>query len=79
MWLSRGKKSIALNLKSEEGLETLLQLIDGADVLIEGYRPGVTERLGFGPDVCLERNPKLIYGRSDWVGTNWPASPFSWA
>ena len=60
---SRGKRSIALNLKSREGLEALLTLVESADVLFEGFRPGVTERLGFGPDVCLERNPKLIYGR----------------
>ncbi len=60
---SRGKKSIALNLKSEQGLETLLKLVEQADVLFEGFRPGVTERLGFGPDVCLSRNPALVYGR----------------
>ena len=60
---SRGKKSIALNLKEPAGVEALLKLIEQSDGLIEGYRPGVTERLGFGPDVCLERNPKLVYGR----------------
>ncbi|MGB1242182.1 MAG: CaiB/BaiF CoA transferase family protein, partial [Chitinophagales bacterium] len=59
----RGKRSIALNLKSAEGVETLLQLVEKADVLFEGFRPGVMERLGLGPDVCMVRNPKLIYGR----------------
>lgn len=69
---SRGKKSIALNLKSEGGLETLLRLVESADALIEGYRPGVAERLGFGPDSCLERNPKLIYGRMTGWGQTGP-------
>ncbi|MES9968509.1 MAG: CaiB/BaiF CoA-transferase family protein [Candidatus Thiodiazotropha sp.] len=70
--MSRGKKSIALNLKSSEGLETLLKLIENTDVLIEGYRPGVTERLGFGPDTCLERNPRIIYGRITGWGQTGP-------
>jgi len=60
---SRGKRSIALNLKSQEGQETLLKLVEKADVLFEGFRPGVAERLGFGPEICQKRNPKLIYGR----------------
>ena len=59
----RGKKSVTLNLKSEEGLSQLLKVIDTADALIEGFRPGVMERLGAGPDVCLKRNKKLVYGR----------------
>ncbi len=61
--LARGRKSIAVDLKNPEGVATVLKLIDQADALIEGFRPGVTERLGIGPDVCLERNPRLVYGR----------------
>ena len=61
--LARGRKSIAVDLKSDAGVETVLKLVESADVLLEGFRPGVTERLGLGPDVCLERNPGLIYGR----------------
>ena len=60
---SRGKRSIALNLKTPEGVEALLGLVEKADVLFEGFRPGVTEKLGIGPDECLARNPKLVYGR----------------
>lgn len=59
----RGKRSIALNLKSPEGVETLMTLVEQADVLFEGFRPGVAEKLGVGPDECLARNPKLVYGR----------------
>ncbi|MGJ8669334.1 MAG: CaiB/BaiF CoA transferase family protein [Oceanococcus sp.] len=59
----RGKRSIALNLKSEHGIETLLGLVEKADILFEGFRPGVMERLGAGPDQCLARNPALVYGR----------------
>ena len=69
---SRGKKSIALNLKSEEGIETLLKLIESADGLLEGFRPGVMERLGVGPEVCLERNPKLVFGRMTGWGQTGP-------
>ena len=61
--LGRGRKSIGVDLKSADGVETVLKLIESADVLIEGFRPGVMERLGLGPDVCLARNPKLIFGR----------------
>src|SRR5262245_61588414 len=60
---NRGKRSVFADLKSAEGRETVLQLIEGADALIEGMRPGVMERLGLGPDVALKRNPKLVYGR----------------
>lgn len=59
----RNKRSIALNLKSPDGNDLAKQLIASADVLIEGFRPGVMERLGLGPDICLELNPKLVYGR----------------
>ena len=60
---SRGKKSIALDLRNPAGLETLLKMVESADVIFEGNRPGVAEKIGFGPDVCLARNPKIIYGR----------------
>ncbi len=59
----RGRRSIALDLKDPADIEKALQLISKADGLIEGFRPGVMERLGLGPDVCLERNPALVYGR----------------
>ncbi len=59
----RGKRSIALNLKNEEGVAILLKLVEQADILFEGFRPGVAEKLGIGPDECLARNPKLVYGR----------------
>ena len=61
--LARGRKSIAVDLKNPDGVETVLKLVADADVLIEGFRPGVMERLGLGPDVCLARNPALVYGR----------------
>lgn len=70
----RGKHSIALNLKSEQGIEALLRLVESADALFEGFRPGVMERLGIGPDVCLARNPKLVYGRMTGWGQTGPLS-----
>ena len=70
--VSRGRRSIAVNLKSAEGVELVLRLIDTADVLIEGYRPGVMERLGLGPDVCLERNSRLVFGRMTGWGQDGP-------
>jgi len=60
---SRGRRSIALDLKSPDAIEAVLKLLENADGLIEGFRPGVMERLGLGPDVVLKRNPKLVYGR----------------
>ena len=68
----RGKKSVVLNLKSAAGLETLLRLIDGADVIVDPYRPGVCEKLGFGPEVCMARNPKLIFARMTGWGQTGP-------
>ena len=59
----RGRRNIAIDLKHPDGVATLLDLVAGADALIEGFRPGVMERLGVGPDVCLARNPKLVFGR----------------
>ena len=61
--LLRGRRNIALDLKNPDAVAALLDLVESADGLIEGFRPRVMERLGIGPDVCLERNPKLVYGR----------------
>jgi alpha-methylacyl-CoA racemase len=60
---SRGRRSVALDLKKPESVEACLKLMEAADAIIEGFRPGVMERLGLGPDVALKRNPKLVYGR----------------
>lgn len=70
----RGKQSIALNLKDPKGIETALQLIENADVLIEGFRPSVMERLGLSPDACLKANRKLIYARMTGWGQTGPLS-----
>jgi alpha-methylacyl-CoA racemase len=70
--LNRGRRSVALDLKKREAIETMLKLVDKADGLIEGFRPGVTERLGIGPDVCLKRNPRLVYGRMTGWGQEGP-------
>src|SRR4029434_2331395 len=70
--VNRGKRSIALDLKSREGVQTLLGLVENCDALMEGMRPGVMERLGLGPDVCLTRNPKLVYGRMTGWGQSGP-------
>ena len=68
----RGKRSIALNLKSARGRDIAIQLITRADILIEGFRPGVMERLGLGPTECQAQNPKLIYGRMTGWGQTGP-------
>jgi alpha-methylacyl-CoA racemase len=70
--LGRGRRSVAIDLKHPEGPSTLLRLVETADALIEGFRPGVTERLGLGPDVCLARNPRLVYGRMTGWGQEGP-------
>ncbi len=70
--LARGRKSIGVDLKHPEGVACVLRLIESADVLIEGFRPGVMERLGLGPEVCLERNPGLVYGRMTGWGQTGP-------
>lgn len=70
----RGKKSIVVNLKNDAGRETLLKLIGTADALIEGFRPGVTEKLGIGPDDCFAINPALVYGRMTGWGQEGPMS-----
>ncbi|MBV9331918.1 MAG: CoA transferase [Alphaproteobacteria bacterium] len=68
----RGRMAVALDLKKPEGVEAALRLIKRADALIEGFRPGVMERLGAGPEVCLARNPKLVYGRMTGWGQTGP-------
>lgn len=68
----RTRRSIAIDLRKPSGAELALSLIDGADGLIESFRPGVAERLGFGPDVCLQRNPRLVYGRMTGWGQEGP-------
>jgi alpha-methylacyl-CoA racemase len=70
--VNRGKRSIALDLKDPAALDAVLRLVDGADALIEGMRPGVMERLGLGPDACLARNPRLVYGRMTGWGQDGP-------
>jgi alpha-methylacyl-CoA racemase len=70
--LNRGRRSVALDLKRPEAIEAMLRLVEKADALIEGFRPGVTERLGLGPDDCLRRNPRLIYGRMTGWGQEGP-------
>jgi len=70
--MNRGRRSVAVDLKHPEGVSLLLQLVERADGLMEGFRPGVAERLGVGPDVCLGRNPKLVYGRMTGWGQEGP-------
>ncbi len=70
--LTRGRESIAIDMKNPDGLEVLMSLIENADALMEGFRPGVTERLGVGPDDCLVRNPALVYGRMTGWGQEGP-------
>jgi alpha-methylacyl-CoA racemase len=70
--MGRGKRSIAIDLKHAQGVEATLDLIGKADALFEGFRPGVMERLGLGPDVAMKRNPKLVYGRMTGWGQTGP-------
>jgi alpha-methylacyl-CoA racemase len=72
--LSRGRKNIGVDLKHPDGIETVMRLVEKADGLFEGFRPGVTERLGLGPEQCMARNPKLVYGRMTGWGQNGPYS-----
>ena len=72
--LNRGRKSIAVDLKNPRGVETTLRLIEQADVVLEGFRPGVMERLGLGPEECLSVNPRLIFGRMTGWGQTGPMS-----
>lgn len=70
--LSRGRRSIAVDLKDPAGVRLVLRLVESADALIEGYRPGVAERLGVGPEPCLAENPALVYGRVTGWGQDGP-------
>ena len=70
--LARNRRSIAVDLKDPRGVETVLKLVESADALFEGFRPGVTERLGLGPQECMARNPKLVYGRMTGWGQEGP-------
>ena len=72
--MNRGRRSVAVDLKHPEGVALVLRLVEGADGLMEGFRPGVAERLGLGPDVCLARNPRLAYGRMTGYGQEGPMS-----
>ncbi|CAL9612716.1 CaiB/BaiF CoA transferase family protein [Streptomyces sp. enrichment culture] len=72
---NRNKRSVLLDLKTPDGVAAALALVERADVLIEGFRPGVAERLGVGPEVCLERNPRLVYGRMTGWGQDGPLAP----
>ena len=62
-FLLRGRRNIAVDLKNPEGKETVMKLVEKSDAIIEGFRPGVMERLGLGPEDCAARNPKLVFGR----------------
>ena len=70
--MNRGRRSVAVDLKHPDGVGLVLRLVEQADALTEGFRPGVAERLGLGPDVCLARNPKLVYGRMTGWGQEGP-------
>ncbi|MFH8724999.1 CaiB/BaiF CoA transferase family protein [Streptomyces termitum] len=72
---NRNKRSVLVDLKAEDGPAAVLDLVERADVLVEGYRPGVAERLGVGPDACLARNPRLVYGRMTGWGQDGPLAP----
>lgn len=72
--VNRGRRSIALDLKQSQDISTAVQLISHADALIEGFRPGVMERLGLGPDICMENNSRLVYGRMTGWGQSGPLS-----
>ena len=73
--LGRGRRSVALDLKQPEAAEVVLRLVERADALVEGFRPGVAERLGVGPAECLARNPRLVYGRMTGWGQQGPLAP----
>lgn len=73
--VNRGRRSIALDLRNAEGVALLLELVKDADVLLEGFRPGVAEKLGFGPDVCQAFNPRLIFARMTGWGQHGPLAP----
>ena len=70
--MDRSRRSVAIDLKKPEGIEAVLRLLAQADALIEGFRPGVMERLGLGPEVCWSRNPRLVFGRITGWGQTGP-------
>src|SRR6188508_62213 len=70
--LLRGRRVVGVDLKHPDGVAAVLELVEGADGLLEGFRPGVAERLGVGPDACLARNPRLVYGRMTGWGQEGP-------
>jgi alpha-methylacyl-CoA racemase len=70
--LARGRRSVAVDLKNPQGVEVVLAMVEKADVLIEGFRPGVMERLGLGPEICLARNPGIVFGRMTGWGQEGP-------
>ena len=70
--LTRNRRSIGVDLKNPDGVEAVLKMVESADGLIEGFRPGVTERMGLGPEDCAARNPKLVYGRMTGWGQDGP-------
>ena len=74
---ARGRRSVALDLKQPAGIDAVLRLVDGADILVEGFRPGVAERLGLGPEACHARNPRLVYGRMTGFGQTGPMAPMA--
>ena len=70
--LTRGRQAIGVDLKHRQGIDLVLRMVEHADVLVEGFRPGVLERIGLGPTICLERNPRLIFGRITGYGREGP-------
>ena len=72
--LYRNRRSISINLKNPEGVKAVLRLIEQSEALIEGFRPGVMERLGLGPEICFKRNPRLVFGRMTGWGQQGPLS-----
>ena len=76
-FVARGRRSVALDLKQPEAVAVLLRLVEKADGLIEGFRPGVAERLGFGPEACHARNPRLVFGRMTGFGQSGPLAGFA--
>lgn len=73
--MNRGRRSIGVDLKHPDGVATVMDLVADADALLEGFRPGVAERLGIGPDACLTHNPRLVYGRMTGWGQEGPYAP----
>lgn len=73
----RNRRSVRADLKDPDDLQRVLSLVDNADVLVEGYRPGAAERLGIGPDVCRARNPRLVYARITGWGQDGPLAPYA--